>query len=230
MKATPVLLLLSLMLVSCSGSKSANKVSEETPQVELSDADEFIDNAEEPAVAASEEPAAVQEVLAEVDEEPMTENNEVMEEPVIEETVALAEAPVVTSKRSASAGTKMEYKVLKNETLMLIAFKIYGDYDKWKELASQNRDKLKGATSLKPGTVLSYTSPAQEFVWNPQGLPYLIRTGDTLGVISKSVYQTPKKWKMLWENNRPLIKDPNRIFAGFTLYYLENGRQVASEI
>ena len=77
---------------------------------------------------------------------------------------------------------------------------------------------------------LKYIAPAEEFVWNPEGLPYLIRTGDTLGIISTSVYQTSRKWKMIWENNRPLIKDPNKIFAGFTLYYLENGRDVAAEM
>ena len=37
-------------------------------------------------------------------------------------------------------------------------------------------------------------------------------------------------WKNIWNNNKPLIRDPNKIFAGFTLYYLENGRDVASEI
>lgn len=76
---------------------------------------------------------------------------------------------------------------------------------------------------------LSYEAPAEEFVWNPQGNPYLIRTGDTLGGISKQVYATVKKWKLLWDNNRPLIKDPNKIYAGFTLYYLENGREVATQ-
>jgi nucleoid-associated protein YgaU len=76
---------------------------------------------------------------------------------------------------------------------------------------------------------LSYTAPAEEFVWAPTGSPYLIRTGDTLGKISKNVYQTMTKWKMLWENNRPMIKDPNKIFAGFTIYYVD-GREVASGI
>ena len=27
------------------------------------------------------------------------------------------------------------------------------------------------------------------------------------------------KWKKLWENNKALIKDPNKIYAGFYLYY-----------
>jgi hypothetical protein len=47
----------------------------------------------------------------------------------------------------------------------------------------------------------------------------MIKNGETLGTISNSVYQTPKKWKAIWENNKPLIRNPNVIFAGFTLYY-----------
>ncbi len=223
MKLMPWLVILFLSVSACSGSKSAKKVNEETPQIELSDADEFIENPSEEVVAATEEPVVES---AEPMEEPVV--TETAEEPVeiTNETVAA----VAVSAPSATSGSTMQYTVKKNETLMLISFKLYGDYEKWKSIANQNRDKLKGSTQLSEGMVLDYISPAQEFVWNPEGLPYLIRTGDTLGIISKSVYSTTKKWKLIWDNNRPLIKDPNRIFAGFTLYYLENGREVASGI
>ena len=225
MKLTPWLVLLSLSLVSCSGSKSAQKVNEETPQIELSDADEFIENPseEQPADAAvADVPVEVTDPVA--DEASM----DASDEPVITDTEMVPDtAPSVVTNEP---GTVKTYTVQKNETLMLIAFKLYGDYERWKELASQNRDALKGNTNIREGMTLSYMAPAEEFVWNPQGLPYLIRTGDTLGGISKQVYTTTKKWKLIWENNRPLIKDPNKIFAGFTIHYLENGREVANEI
>lgn len=218
MKLIPWLVVLSMSLVGCSGSKSAQPVSQETPQIELSDADEFIEN-------PNEEPVVTEEAVAPT-EEPV-----VSDSPVIEENspeVTEMDAPVVVD--NSNAGSEKTYQVQNNETLMMIAFKLYGDYGKWKELANYNRDALKGSTVVNSGMNLKYIAPAEEFVWNPDGLPYLIRTGDTLGVISKSVYQTPKKWKMIWDNNRPLIKDPNKIFAGFTLYYLESGRDVAAEI
>jgi nucleoid-associated protein YgaU len=223
MKLTPWLVLLSLCLVSCSGSKSAQKVNEETPQIELSDADEFIENPseEQPADAAVADAPAESDPVA--DEASMD-----ADEPVITDSEMVPEsAPTVTTNEP---GTLKTYNVQKNETLMLIAFKLYGDYERWKELANQNRDSLKGNTNIREGMTLKYMAPAEEFVWNPQGLPYLIRTGDTLGGISKTVYTTTKKWKLIWENNRPLIKDPNKIFAGFTIHYLENGREVANEI
>ncbi len=56
------------------------------------------------------------------------------------------------------------------------------------------------------------------------GERYLIKRGDTLGTISGDVYGTRAKWKKLWENNRQLIKDPNKIYAGFSLYYVPEAR------
>lgn len=223
MKLTPWLVFLSLFVVACSGSKSAQKVNEETPQIELSDADEFIESPSEDIMA--EAPA---ETGMETTDSPEVTDDGVIStaEPLVEESSLENVSPVITSE----AGMMKQYTVAKNETLMMIAFKLYGDYAKWKELAGQNREKLKGGTTLLPGMVLDYIAPAEEFVWNPQGNPYLIKTGDNLGSISKEVYETTKKWKLLWENNRPLIKDPNKIFAGFTIYYPESGREVASEI
>lgn len=235
MKLLPWLVVLSMSLTACSGSKSAQKVEEESPQIELSDADEFIENpSEEPVADASVEDTSSSEVepgeTAEVSDE-----SEVAEEPMVTDSEAplIEEASpevVTTTANTYAPGTMLEYKVQKNETLMMIAFKLYGDYGKWKKLAGYNQKALNGGTVTRVGMTLQYAAPSQEFIWNPQGLPYLIRTGDTLGHISKNVYTTTKKWKLLWENNRPLIKDPNKIFSGFTIYYLENGREVASEI
>ena len=122
-------------------------------------------------------------------------------------------------------GTK-EYIVKKGETLMLIAFKLFGDYGKWKEIVEQNPE-IK-TTGLVSGVSIKYNSPGKVFDWKPEGLPYLIKTGDTLGKISDEKYGTPKRWRYIWENNKPLIKDPNLIFAGFTLYYKPDGKELAS--
>lgn len=229
MKLAPWMVLLSLSLVAaCSGSKSANKVDESSPQVELSDADEFVENpAEEAAseVAMNTDEAAVDEAVAEANAS-TTEDESVN---INDELTPTEPVKVAKTSPDFEPGALKQYKVEKNETLMMIAFKLYGDYGKWKNLVNDNQDVLKGNTSVREGMILKYNAPAEEFVWNPAGSPYLIRTGDTLGTISKSVYQTMSKWKLLWENNRPLIKDPNKIYAGFTIYYVD-GREVASEL
>ena len=131
-----------------------------------------------------------------------------------------------TSREStySPGGSMATYKVQKDETLMMIAFKIYGDYHKWKDIKGWNSN----ITKIGEGTELSYMEPEQKFGWSPSGLPYLVRTGDTLGTVSLDKYGTPKKWKAIYENNRPLIKNPNLIFAGFTIYY-QPARSLASE-
>jgi hypothetical protein len=51
----------------------------------------------------------------------------------------------------------------------------------------------------------------------------MVKHTDTLGTIANSVYGNKKKWKNIWANNKPLIKNPNVIYAGFTLYYTNGG-------
>jgi nucleoid-associated protein YgaU len=226
MKLLPWLVFLSLSLVGCSGSKSSQKVDEDTPQIELSDADEFIDTPSEeaPSTATVSDMPESDDASDEMTSTMAFDDSSSSAPPI----AARTSAPVKT--KSSSGQATAQYTVQKNETLMMIAFKLYGDYARWKELANSNRDALKGSTVVREGMSLKYVAPEREFVWNPQGSPYLIRTGDTLGGISRSVYNTVKRWKLLWENNRPLIKDPNKIFAGFTIYYTENGREVAAEM
>jgi nucleoid-associated protein YgaU len=118
------------------------------------------------------------------------------------------------------------YHIEKNDTLMMVSFKIYGDYRKWKDIRNWNKEKVK--SKLVPGDVLKYFPPEQKFVWNPQGNPYLVKTGDTLQLVSKNKYGTNKKWRIIFENNRPLIRNPNLLFAGFTIYYIPD-RNIASE-
>jgi len=52
------------------------------------------------------------------------------------------------------------------------------------------------------------------------GNPYLIKSGDSLSLISKKVYGDWREWPAIHKNNPKQIRDPNLIFAGFTLYYL----------
>ena len=122
------------------------------------------------------------------------------------------------------------YNVQSNETLMLIAFKLYGDYGRWKEIASLNQDKLNGSTLISPGMTLRYNTQGANFNWSPNGKEHIVKSGDTLSLISNHYYATIHKWKMIWENNKPLIKDPNKIFVGFTIYVPEQGmRDMASD-
>ena len=117
-----------------------------------------------------------------------------------------------------------EYQVKKGDTLLLIAFNIYGDYTKWRNISALNGN----VRHIREGQVLQYEIPEHEFVWNPRGNPHLIQMGETLGTISYDKYGVESRWRDLYENNQPMIQNPNLIFAGFTLYYIPD-RDLASK-
>lgn len=102
---------------------------------------------------------------------------------------------------------------------MKIAFETYGDIYRWKGILEANKDKVTDPNHIPAGTSLKVEKPATAVAVEKNGEKYLIKTGDTLGTISKDVYGTQSKWKTLWENNKQLIHNPNKIFAGFFLYY-----------
>ncbi len=127
----------------------------------------------------------------------------------------------------------VEYIVQKKETLMLISYKLYGDYKRWKDIAEANKNLLT-YKNMKEGVTILVPAPSYNHKKNhARGTPYLILKDDTLGSISNFAYKTTRHWKFIWKNNLNLIKDPNTIFAGFTLYYLplshDNNRVLASE-
>tara|TARA_Y100000296_G_C5176832_1_gene260586 strand:+ start:1311 stop:1991 length:681 start_codon:yes stop_codon:yes gene_type:complete len=208
-------------MTSCSNKKKAQ---DETVQTEeslddlgLDDSDFIVDEGEESG-----------DMFASDDEVEMPSDTQlVTEEP---EMVSADEQPMTESMPVAAApevnmGGSDTYEVQQGETLMWIAFKLYGDYGRWRELQSMNSGVL--ADGLQPGDRLTYNSNG--FRWAPNGLPHLIRSGETLGTISNDKYGTQSKWRKIWDNNRDMIKDPNLIFAGFTLYYVPEERDIASE-
>lgn len=133
-------------------------------------------------------------------------------------------APVATKTKSAdqSKSGSFEYSVKPGQTLMQVAYDVYGDIYKWKHVLEMNQDKIKNPTALSPGLVLMVDQNPKENISNTDGTPYLIKHGDTLVLISDDVYGTTRKWQKIWNNNKKLIRDPNKIYAGFYLYYLFN--------
>ena len=208
---------------------SSETASSETP---TTDADDLFSQSMDASssstaaeTAATDSPSNVDSDLKSLESEfSGTASSEVQ---VKEEIPEIKEEPVAiaantSSGSSGEGGTIQTYRVQKGETLMQIAFKIYGDIGKWKDIKAMNRGQLTSNNSLRTNMELKYMAPETPFVWNPIGVPYMIKSGETLGTISNTVYSTPKKWKSIFENNRPLIKNPNVIFAGFTLYYKKN--------
>lgn len=211
MKLFKVFLLISLFaLVSCSNNKKkASSQPEDNTIAEMEDESDFIVDSDEDEL--------------ELESDELGEDSSLAED-------SSSETEIMDGSNNASSISMTEgvadYQIERGDTLMIIAFKLYGDYTQWKSLRELNPNV--SAVSLAEGTSLKYTVPSEKFVWNPQGSPYLIKDGDSLGSISSDKYGTTSKWKLLYENNKPMIQDPNLIFAGFTLYYVPE-RDVASE-
>ncbi len=175
--------------------------------------DEEAEDSSESAPAA--DTANVEGAPAPVENLPPAETGSSQPSPAPQDTAATE----ATTTPVAMTGEAATYAVQKNDTLMKIAFNLYGDIMQWKNLYEMNKDSLKDANALTPGTSLKYNKPASDPVIERNGDQYLIKKGDTLGSVAYDIYGKKSKWKKLWENNKTLIKDPNKIYAGFYLYY-----------
>ncbi len=201
------------------------------PEGEVKAAEATSPVAEDPALASAppaEAPTAEAvpaEPAAPVAEAPVAEAAPPVEAAPVE--AAPAEPSVVASvapeKESTQVVDGKPYRVRRGDTLMKIAFEHYGDLYRWKEIYEANRKAIKDPNHVPPGTKIVLSDAGMVTV-ERNGERYLIKRGDTLGTISGDVYGTRAKWKKLWENNRQLIKDPNKIYAGFSLYYVPEAR------
>ena len=51
----------------------------------------------------------------------------------------------------------------------------------------------------------------------PEGTYYEVKRGDSLSKIAKAHYGDPMKYPQIFEANRPMLKDPDRIYPGQVL-------------
>lgn len=168
-------------------------------------------NAEDMNMAQSE-PAAVPEGVQD-------EFQNAFSETAQSDATASADAAPAMAAPVAMSGSTQGYMIQRGDTLMKIAFETYGDLYQWKKIYEMNRDKIPDPNNLVAGVQLTLEQPMSPVSIERNGERYLIKSGDTLGTISRDVYGTSGKWKRLWENNSQLIRDPNKIYAGFYLYY-----------
>jgi nucleoid-associated protein YgaU len=149
-----------------------------------------------------------------------------------------SEVPPVPPAAPASAGQSTEssravgdtpYTLKQGETLMQIAFYQYGDLTLWRDIYESNKDVIHDPNNVPVGVSLKLKSNLMKPAPELEGQKVLIQPGDTLVKISQKVYGTPSRWKEIWQHNRGMVKNPNKIYAGFYIYYLpsESGNSSA---
>ncbi len=124
----------------------------------------------------------------------------------------------MANSMEVNEGEMASYTVKRGDTLMKIAFSLYGDLTKWRDLRTWNADTVGNGNNLSAGMNLKYVYSG-EFVRQKLDYSYLIRRGDTLGGIARQIYGKVMKYRKLQRYNPRLVRNPNRIFAGFTLFY-----------
>ncbi len=147
-----VLLVLPVICCSCNSGKNTAKPETETPEaVEVkpeSPKTEPESTKAEPASEVKQEPAAPAKA------EPAP---EVKQEPVLVPETKKESAPAKTAPapKAEKAALPCEHMVRTGDNLWKLSLRYYGTGTKWKQILEANKDKLKKADHLEPGTVLT---------------------------------------------------------------------------
>ncbi|GMU82938.1 MAG: hypothetical protein AMXMBFR47_28090 [Planctomycetota bacterium] len=145
---------------------------------------------------------------------------------------------------SPSAGKPISHKIEKNDTLVSLAEKYYGDRDQWRRIEKAN--KSLNAKKLYVGRTIvippkedapasaSRTEPAPPAApasggtgaTTPAGTrtgraetrgTYTVGENDTLVKIARSQLGDGERWREIYELNRDKLSNPNRVIKGMVL-------------
>jgi len=128
----------------------------------------------------------------------------------------------------------VRHTVRPGETLGAISKKYHGTTSRWREILEHNRDTVRDPRRLRPGMVLvipGTEEPVPETevrIVQPQShtpverplIPettYRVRRGDTLSGIAKRHYGFESMWRVIYDRNRDLVPNGNKLTPGATL-------------
>lgn len=69
--------------------------------------------------------------------------------------------------------------------------------------------------SAAPSAPVASTTPAATGQWTSR--TYTVKSGDTLSKIAKEMYGEASKYPQIFEANKPMLKDPDKIYPGQVL-------------
>ncbi len=114
-----------------------------------------------------------------------------------------------------------EYEIRPGDTLSSIAARKYGDQNLWKVISNANPGIR--ATALRVGKKIRIPSrptlPTSDRVIETIAgrRTYTVQPGDTLGGISKKIYNTVRHADRIFEENRDLLESPDQLQTGTKL-------------
>ncbi|MEA3287918.1 MAG: LysM peptidoglycan-binding domain-containing protein, partial [Candidatus Marinimicrobia bacterium] len=131
-------------------------------------------------------------------------------ETILQDTVMFdpEEEPSVESEIPEFA--LLVHRVESDESLRGIAQTLLGSADRWSEIYNLNLDILSDPLSLEPGQTLIVLldEPEQE------SITHIIQSGENLKRLARRYYGDGGRWKKLYQLNKAVISNPNKIFPG----------------
>ena len=129
-------------------------------------------------------------------------------------------------KKSSGTASTSQYVVEPGDTLALISQKIYGSTKHWQAIAQLN--SITDPNRIFSGDVVKFSvedAHAQEFVkgYRTTMKTIVVKKGDSLSKLATQAYGSPGAWKRLLSFNHEKIQDPNKIYVGMKLEYMEGG-------
>lgn len=80
--------------------------------------------------------------------------------------------------------------------------------------SAQGAEGLPNTSAIGASTSMSHKAP-NEAAWTSK--TYTVESGDTLSKIAKSQYGDASKYTQIFEANKPMLKDPDKIYPGQVL-------------
>ena len=122
--------------------------------------------------------------------------------------------------RSKMAGKVGIYETPKyGETPRLIAFKLYGDPLKARDLIKMNPELKHEEQPLDGKIFVFYVIPEVTKIYRKDGIPFNVVKKDWITKISKEIYHDMVKWIDIWKQNVYYVKNPHLIMVGDLLYW-----------
>lgn len=111
------------------------------------------------------------------------------------------------------------YVVKRGDTLWKIAAKFYGSGEYWKKIFADNAGVISNPDRISVGqTITIYLNQGTSSVKiNTEGSSYTVKSGDNLWKIAQQIYGSGWRWKKIYQANKEVITDSDRISVGQVL-------------
>ncbi len=123
---------------------------------------------------------------------------------IIDSGLAVNNFKATINDVTATVEGEAEFQAVKEKVILMV-----GNNDGIESVVDQMT--VKGVVAAEDAAEEEIAAP------EPEAQFYTVKKGDTLGAIAKEFYGKAGKYPVIFEANKPMLKDPNLIYPGQTL-------------